>query len=204
MTNNPKVAHRLEWIDQQRKTAVKQLHDFIDTHKENIIVLDTETTGLNYDTDQIIQIGIVDYSGITLMNRYLTPTCRIHPKALQVHGLTLEILAEKGAVSFKEAYQEIFDLLFNKVVIGYNLNYDSFLLTRQCLDHNLPMPVPERWVDMMGDFSKIIGVWDTSKHDFLWQKLSKFVKGSLEETHDAVFDCNIILKQLYKIDNYRR
>lgn len=38
-----------------------------------IIVLDTETTGLNWEDDELLQISIIDGDGNTLINEYVKP-----------------------------------------------------------------------------------------------------------------------------------
>ena len=64
------------------------------------IVLDTETTGLDYRTgDRVIEIGCVEMVGRKLTGKrfhvYLNPERPIDPGAVAIHGLTDEFLADK-------------------------------------------------------------------------------------------------------------
>lgn len=198
------LQHQIAWIRQQQKTAVKQIQDVLNLHRGNIVIVDTETTGLDYITDEVIQVGVVDYGTTeTLMNRFLLPEVKIHPKAFEKHHLTRDILKERSATKFKFIHQELFDLLHGKVVFGYNLNFDSYFLTRMCVDDKLPMFAPERWQDMMGLFSQIAGKWDSNRGRFQWQKLTYFSKNRVgRDAHDAVGDCHLVIKQLRQIDRF--
>jgi len=64
------------------------------------IVLDTETTGLDFRTgDRVIEIGCVELLGRQLSGQrfhaYINPERRIDPGAIAIHGLTDEFLADK-------------------------------------------------------------------------------------------------------------
>ena len=55
------------------------------------VVVDTETTGLT-NTDQVLQVAVLDPSGRILVDTTVRPTCEIHPRASEVHGFTIESL----------------------------------------------------------------------------------------------------------------
>lgn len=64
------------------------------------IVLDTETTGLNPRTgDRVIEIGCVELIDRKLSGNnfhvYINPDRDSDPRALEIHGLTTEFLADK-------------------------------------------------------------------------------------------------------------
>ena len=60
--------------------------------RRGIICIDVETTGLCADRgDEILQLGIVDATGATLLSGYVRPTHRkTWPAAQRVHGITPE------------------------------------------------------------------------------------------------------------------
>lgn len=60
--------------------------------RRGIICIDVETTGPRADRgDEILQLGIVDATGSTLLSGYVRPTHRkTWPAAQRVHGITPE------------------------------------------------------------------------------------------------------------------
>jgi len=65
----------------------------------DILVLDTETTGLG-DHAEIIEIGIINGSGETVMNTLVKPNTAVPATATAIHGITDDDLL--NAPSFTE------------------------------------------------------------------------------------------------------
>ena len=91
------------------------------------LVLDTETTGLDYENgDRIVEIGIVELENhIQTGNNfhyYLNPERDSDPKALQIHGLTREFLSDKP--KFSEIADEFIKFLSNSKIIIHNAAFD--------------------------------------------------------------------------------
>jgi hypothetical protein len=78
------------------------------------IVLDTETTGIDpNDGHRIIEIGCVELVGRKLtgrhFHRYINPEREVEAGAIEVHGITNEMLADKPLFS---AVARNFSILF--------------------------------------------------------------------------------------------
>ena len=68
------------------------------------IVLDTETTGFDPETgDRLVEIGAVELNGHVPTGRtyhqYINPEREVPQEAVDVHGLTYEILRDKPVFS---------------------------------------------------------------------------------------------------------
>lgn len=112
------------------------------------IVLDTETTGLEYRLgDRVIEIGCVELVGRRLSGRrfhkYLNPEREIDPGAQAVHGLTNEFLADKP--KFADIADELVDFIQGAELVIHNaafdvgfLNHEFGLLGRDLLDAFCP------------------------------------------------------------------
>ena len=106
-----------------------------------IVVLDTETTGLNPRTgDRVIEVGCVE-----IFNRKLTGNnyhCYINPEresdegALAVHGLTTEFLSDKP--KFHEIAHELRDFIQGAQVIIHNAPFDLGFLNAEFTRMGLP------------------------------------------------------------------
>lgn len=104
------------------------------------IVLDTETTGLSVaEGHRIIEIGCVELthrqiSGKTF-HHYVNPQRAIDIGAQQVHGITLEFLADKPL--FTHISEEFFEFIKDAELIIHNAPFDvSFL------DHEFKLVKP--------------------------------------------------------------
>ena len=67
------------------------------------VILDTETTGLS--EAEIVQIGIINHQGQTILNSLLLPTIAIPNDAIAIHGINNEAVTDSP--SFPEIYPQI-------------------------------------------------------------------------------------------------
>ena len=90
----------------------------LDKGKGRIVVLDTETTGMNkegaiYLGHRIIEIGCVEVINRRLTGRhyhvYVKPDREVDPEAVTVHGITDQFLQDKPA--FSDIADEFIDFI---------------------------------------------------------------------------------------------
>lgn len=98
------------------------------------IVLDTETTGLEYRLgDRVIEIGCVEMVGRKLtgrrFHRYINPEREIDPGAQAVHGLTNEFLADKP--KFAEIADELLEFIQDAELVIHNAAFDTGFLNHE-------------------------------------------------------------------------
>ena len=96
-----------------------------------LIVLDTETTGLNPRSgDRIIEVGCVELVNRRLtgnnFHRYINPERDSEEGALAVHGLTAEFLGDKP--KFAEIADELRDYVGGAEVVIHNAPFDLAFL----------------------------------------------------------------------------
>ena len=103
-------------------------------HEGRVVAFDTETTG-GAPWDEICQIGAAEYIGGNLsrtFSLYVRPTCRMNPWAEEVHGLSMEFLAENG-VSPPEAMRRFFGFVGeDALLVAHNAPFDLKMLDREC------------------------------------------------------------------------
>jgi DNA polymerase III subunit epsilon len=88
-----------------------------------IVFLDTETTGLSAAAgDRIVEVAMVDRHGQTLLDTLVNPERSIPLAALQVHGITNEMVA--NAPTLKELWPELQGILLDNHVVIYNASFD--------------------------------------------------------------------------------
>ena len=110
------------------------------THNR-LVVLDTETTGLNPRTgDRIIEVGCVEIVNRKLtgnnFHRYINPERDSDEAALAVHGLTTEFLSDKP--KFHEIVDELRAYVDGAEVIIHNAPFDLGFLNHEFQRLGLP------------------------------------------------------------------
>ena len=169
----------------------------------NILVLDTETTGLNKEQDEILQLSMVDGRGYTVFNRYIRPTRKTSwEDAAAINGITPEMVAEKHTIDhYLPALQKFIDEA--DVIVGYNVQFDIKFLEAAGLRVNCKV------VDIMLPFATIFGKWNGFYHNFRWQKLTTCAEfygydWGKDMAHDSLADCRATLycyKEMSKRDH---
>ncbi|MBV7300882.1 DNA polymerase III subunit epsilon [Enterovibrio paralichthyis] len=99
---------------------------------DRIIVLDTETTGMNreggphYEGHRIIEIGAVEIINRKLTGRhfhvYIKPDREIDPEAISVHGITDEFLRDKP--DYAAIHAEFLEFIKGAELVAHNAPFD--------------------------------------------------------------------------------
>lgn len=107
--------------------------------RDVIVALDLETTGLNKDEDDIIEIGAARFEGGELLETYGTlvdPGRAIPDRITAITGITTEDLI--GAPSIRQALPELRRFIGNSPIIGHRVDFDLGFLNRYGVGtHNL-------------------------------------------------------------------
>jgi DNA polymerase-3 subunit epsilon len=170
----------------------------------NLVIVDTETTGVDVNTDSIIQLGAVlarvsqeEVQTQIIYNAYCKPTCEIAAGASEVHGIYDKDLVWHPPVSWAlytlGLMLKELSLSSEVILCGHNLErYDIPLMHRQAPNAGFH------------DY-KTIDTYNAGLRMFplMPLKLSEFFEWYIEETainaHDAVADCMMCAKLLHKI-----
>ena len=109
----------------------------------NIVVYDTETTGLDLGNDQIVQISAIrmdtDGNILATFDQMIEPTVPIGQGAYETHGFDLEYIRSHGGVSAKEGLEKFSAFVRGGVLVGHNsFRFDKPLIRRQLLENGLP------------------------------------------------------------------
>lgn len=116
------------------------------------IIFDTETTGLDNRNDRIIEFG-----GVELDNKfptgnnfhvYMNPENRkVHPDALEVHGITDEFLSDKPL--FKDISTDLMEFLKGAKLVAHNANFDIGFMNAELARLDLPPISDEHVIDTL-------------------------------------------------------
>lgn len=115
------------------------------------IILDTETTGLSPINDRLVEIGAIELVNHIPSGRqfhhYLKPDVAMSPEAQQVHGLSIEFLADKPG--FASVADELIAFLGEAPIVAHNAGFDISFVNAE-LQRASRAPIPgDRVVDTL-------------------------------------------------------
>ena len=97
------------------------------------ILLDTETTGTN-EEDRIIQLGfmVLGAKDIEVYNEFFTSDVPIKFGAMEVHGITQEMIEGKAQIQDSESFKKLQELNTNEnYMIIHNAPFDLGMLSKE-------------------------------------------------------------------------
>lgn len=118
----------------------------------NVVVIDTETTGLSFSHDELIQIAAAKLQGGTIVDWYVTfvnPGKELSDEIIHLTGIHDHDLA--GAPSPDEAIAGLVDFTQDALIVAHNVGFDKHFVT----NHPSGYPLLENiWIDSL-DLSRI-------------------------------------------------
>lgn len=102
------------------------------------VVLDTETTGMNFAGQPQIGHNIIEIGGVEVINRrltgrtfhvYIKPPREVDEEAIKVHGITNEFLQDKPV--FAEIADEFLDFIKDAELVIHNAPFDVAFMDQE-------------------------------------------------------------------------
>jgi DNA polymerase-3 subunit epsilon len=120
------------------------------------VALDTETTGLNVRSDEIISIGAVRIVGRRLMTSerlelLVRPERRVSPDSVLVHWLRERDLA--AGLSIETALHRLMRFVGSRPLVGYYLEFDVAMINR-AMRPLLGIGLPQQQIEVSALYHK--------------------------------------------------
>lgn len=163
--------------------------------EERLVILDTETTGINpREGHRIVEIGCVEMINRQLTGKtyhaYINPQFQMEQEVIDVHGLTNEFLRDKPL--FADVAQDFIDFIKGAELVIHNAKFDVGFM-----DHEFKLV--NRGLPMTEDVCTVTDTLHVSKDEFGSPKtldyLAKFyrVDGLIDRTyHGALIDAQLL------------
>ena len=155
------------------------------------IVLDTETTGLNYmEGDRIIEVGCVELINHIPTGKNIQFYCSTDKKvgedAIKIHGLTNEFLNKHSV--FKEHLKNFFDFIKNDTLIIHNADFDMGFINNE-LKLIGAKPITNKIIDTTLLARKKLNTRITNLN-YLCRRF--FIDLTSRKLHGALLDCHLL------------
>lgn len=162
------------------------------------VVLDFETTGLNSEIDEILQVSIIDQDGNVLINDYCRPQKNSSWKEAEaIHGISPNMLLNKKP--FEEYVETLSNILTDTdEIIIYNASFEISFLKKYGVNFN------DNIYDLMLEFAEIYGQWNEYFGSYTWKSLIDcclYYGYYLSNAHDSLEDCKATLYCYNKVIN---
>ena len=161
------------------------------------LVLDTETTGLNYDNDRIVEIGVVELIDNVLtqnyFHEYINPEINISLSAQKIHGISNEFLI--GKPTFDKIAKKFLDFVKDDTIIIHNAEFDKHFINKElqnCGFNNIINSVVDTIKIAKKEFPG-----QTVNLDSLCKKLN--VNNTRQNFHGALLDATLLSKVYLKL-----
>lgn len=159
--------------------------------RDDVLILDTETTGLR--GAEVIEVGVVDTSGRTLLDTLVRPRARtMNPYAQRVHGIGMAQLADQP--TWPEVLPELHRLAERATVLAWNASFDARMLAQSSEAWGLEHP---RW--LFGCAMKLYaGVHGATRYGLQKAVAREGLQGLLGDhrAHRALGDARLTLEVL--------
>lgn len=161
------------------------------------LLLDIETTGLSYDNDEIIEIGLIEVidGNICRKLNWLIHNKKPVPDNIQkLTGINDKMLAEKGC-ELESVLKKLLSFIKNKTVLFYNASFDLKFLEENArrLDFEFPDINVKDIMVLVRGFVKGL---DNYKLDTVASYFG--IKGG--QSHRAVEDCQLLYEVYNKLN----
>jgi DNA polymerase-3 subunit epsilon len=151
------------------------------------VILDTETTGLDWSAE-IISISVIAPDGEVLFDTLVQPSGEIPAEASSVNGITDSMVAD--APKFTDIFPQLDQVLKDKLIVAYNAEFDRQMLQQTCRRYGLE--ITPNWKCAMLAYSAWIGEWSSYFGSYKWQRLP-------QGDHTARGDCLATLELIRRM-----
>ena len=157
---------------------------------DRVLVMDLETTGLDPERDEILEIGIVRMDCGKITARYeqlLDPLTPIPDVITRLTGITNEECRDKPTL--KEVFFDVVDFLKDGLIVAHNVRFDLEFLNRSWirLIHDDPPISEERVIDTL-ELSRIL-LPQLTTHRLGY--LAEFFGIDVRSSHRALADAEV-------------
>ena len=161
---------------------------YVKKNVKDYCVLDIETTGLSWEFDHIIEIGIVkvrDHQLVAQYQQLIDPQVEISSFITGLTGITNKMVENQPIL--EEIYDDVFQFIGKDIIVGHNTSFDLNFIANQFQ------------VDLQNEYMDTVQLSRKAYPELSHHRLSDMVAylGLSNNEHRALADC-IATYELYE------
>ncbi|MDP2078266.1 MAG: 3'-5' exonuclease [Sulfuricurvum sp.] len=168
---------------------------------DEVVIFDTETTGLNTKTDVVLSIGAVKVRGDKILTSqsfevFLKPSKEISAQSIKIHHIRPCDLEQ--ALEPLEGVRKFLEFIGNRPLVGYYLEFDMAMINR-LIKPWLGITLPNKQIEISGIyFDKKIALIPQGNIDLRFDTILRELNiprmGQHNALNDAIMSAMIYIK----------
>ncbi len=166
--------------------------------KEIFVCLDCESTGLEPQTDRIVEIAAASFTFDQILDRFeslIDPECEIPKISQEIHKISPEMLEGKPKIA--SILPRFLKMIDGRILIGHGIGFDIALIAAEAKRHRIPSQIDHQ---LYFDTLRMARLYGGSPINSL-QQLRQHFNIEPEGAHRAMSDVIVnieVFKQLAK------
>lgn len=171
---------------------------------DEVVVYDTETTGLNPKKDEILSIGAIKVKGDKILTSekfelFVKPTKEISEESIKIHQIR-NIDLQNGSEPH-EALDKFLHFIGSRPLVGYYLEFDINMINKY-LKPYLGIKLPNKQIEVSGVYhDKKIKFIPEGNIDLRFDVIMKDLGLPIFGKHDAINDAIMTAMMYVKLKN---
>lgn len=180
---------------------------FEEAPEDEVVVFDTETTGLNPKKDEILSIGAVKLKGNKILmsekfELFVKPTREINEQSIKIHQIR-NIDLQNGCEP-QEAIAQFLHFIGARPLVGYYLEFDIKMVNKYVKPY-LGINLPNPQIEVSGLYhDKKIKLIPDGVIDLRFDVMMKDLDLPIFGKHDALNDAVMTAMMYIKLQNIER
>lgn len=177
---------------------------FDEAPSDEVVVFDTETTGLNPKVDEILSIGAVKIKDNKILTSekfeiFLKPSKDIKEESIKIHQIRNIDL--QNACESHEAIVQFLEFIGSRPLVGYYLEFDVKMINKY-LKPFLGITLPNKQIEVSGIYhDKKIKFIPEGTIDLRFDVIMKDLGLAIFGKHDAINDAIMTAMMYIKLQN---
>jgi DNA polymerase-3 subunit epsilon len=165
---------------------------------DTFVCLDCESTGLNVESDRIVEIALVQFTFDNHLNNFeslINPECIIPKEAIDIHNISQAMVQDKPLI--KDVLPTILEMLGNYPIVGHGISFDINLIKAEARRANINCSLKNPLIDTL----RLARLYAAAPINSL-EKLCDHFHIEVKKAHRAMNDVIVNIEVFKKLANY--